>query len=164
MKDKTSIQIKAAFLLVVFALNTLVGFACSVGINMGFNSSHHHDEETRVPVVHIHADGKKHVHDEVAEKHDHNKGQHHNEVSGDPSKEGKDNCCNDKVVKLDQQDKSLAKTIDYNHFVFFTTSVPVFHYTDLLYNFQFTSKVKHFVRSYHPPIPDIRVAIQSFQI
>lgn len=165
MKNKTSIQIKAAFLLVVFALNTLVGLACSIGIDMKFNSSHHDQDEVAVPVVHIHADGKNHVHKEVTGKHDHGNGHHHDEqAANNKSKDGKDNCCNDKVVKLDQLDKSLAKTIDCNHFVFFTTFISVFHYTDLLYNFQFTSKVKHFVRNHHPPIPDIRIAIQSFQI
>lgn len=36
MKSTISIKIKAAFLLVVFALNTVVGFACSLGVDMGF--------------------------------------------------------------------------------------------------------------------------------
>lgn len=164
MKNKNSIQIKAAFLLVVFALNTLVGFACAMGVKLGFNSSHHHDEETKIPVLHIHADGKKHVHHEEAPKHSHNKTHHHDQAVNNQSKEDKDNCCHDKVIKLEQLDKSLAKTIGYDHLVSFTTFVSSFHYTDLIYNFQFTSKVKYFVRSHHPPIPDIRIGIQSFQI
>lgn len=164
MNPNRSIQIKAAFLLVVFGLNTVVGFACAMGVNLGFNSSHHHDEKNAIPAVHVHADGKKHIHQDVAEKHDEHKPHHHDEANKDKSKDDKDNCCRDKVIKLDQSDKSLAKTLDYNHLVFFTTFVSVFHYTDLLYNFQFTSKVRYFVRSYHPPIPDIRIAIQSFQI
>lgn len=41
MKRTRTIQIKAVFLLVVFALNTMVGFACAVG--MEFISHHHHD-------------------------------------------------------------------------------------------------------------------------
>src|SRR5882757_4460955 len=45
MASVTSIKLKAAFLLVVFALNTVVGFACSMGVNMGFNSHHHHQEK-----------------------------------------------------------------------------------------------------------------------
>ena len=38
MNKTRSIQIKAAFLLVVFAFNIFVGFACGLGIDMGFNA------------------------------------------------------------------------------------------------------------------------------
>ena len=41
MKKNSSIQLKAAFLLIVFALNTVLGFACSMGLDMGYNKSHH---------------------------------------------------------------------------------------------------------------------------
>ena len=69
MKRKLSIQLKAAFLLLVFAFNTLIGFACAIGIDMGFNSSNHHDEEATE--VHVHADGKRHDHLNQSEKHKH---------------------------------------------------------------------------------------------
>ena len=64
MKRNISIQLKAAFLLLVFAFNTVVGFACAVGINMGFNAPHHHDEEEAIEttVHHHHAGGKAHQH------------------------------------------------------------------------------------------------------
>jgi len=89
MKKRRSIQLKAAFLMIVFSLNTLIGFACAVGINMGFNTSHHHEDEATEAVVHIHKDGKKHVHHEDAK--------HHDGSDKDHAKNGKDNCCNDKV-------------------------------------------------------------------
>ena len=60
MKKNISIQVKAAFLLFVFALNTAVGFACSIGMDMGFNATHHKDGEASS--IHVHADGKKHFH------------------------------------------------------------------------------------------------------
>ena len=60
MKKFTSIQIKALLLLIVFAINTVVGFACSVGVDMGFNTKHHNDEAAAD--VHIHKDGTKHLH------------------------------------------------------------------------------------------------------
>ena len=44
--------------MIVFSLNTIIGFACAVGIDMGFNSTDHHDEEATETSVHIHADGK----------------------------------------------------------------------------------------------------------
>ena len=80
MKRNRSIQLKAAFLLLVFGLNTVVGFACSLGLDMGFNIPHHkeevsaspihihkagkheHQKETAKTSIHVHADGKKHVH------------------------------------------------------------------------------------------------------
>ena len=163
MNNKTSIKLKAAFLLVVFALNTLVSIACAMGVNMVTNSSHHHGKETTIAVVHIHTDGKKHIHHEEAPKHSDHKTAHHDQSLNDQSKEEKGNCCHDKVIKLDQLDKALAKTLDHNP-LFFTSFIAAFYYTDPHYDFQFTSKIKYFVSGHHPPIPDIRVAIQSFQI
>ena len=72
MKINISIQLKAAFLLVVFGLNTLVGFACAVGVDMSFNSSHHDEEAIE---VHVHADGTKHENNnEIVKKHKDEKG------------------------------------------------------------------------------------------
>lgn len=50
MKRTRTIQIKAVFLLVVFALNTMVGFACAVG--MEFISHHHHDHHHKASDKH----------------------------------------------------------------------------------------------------------------
>ena len=44
MNSSRTIKYKALFLLATFSLNTVVGFACSLGIDMGFNSGHHHHE------------------------------------------------------------------------------------------------------------------------
>ena len=157
MKKRRSIQIKAAFLMIVFSLNTLIGFACAVGIDMGFNTTYHHEEGTEA-VVHIHKDGKKHVH--------HEETKHHDEADNDNHKKsGKDNCCNDKVIKFNEVDKSashsLNTTINPIFFTTFTTSPSI---TNILYTSFIDTGIKYFVRSYHPPIPDIRVAIRSFQI
>lgn len=148
---KTSIQIRAAFLILVFSLNTLIGFACAIGIDMGFNSSHHHEEEASEAEVHIHKDGKKHVHHEEAK--------HHHE------KDGKDNCCNDKVIKLNEVDKSASHSLNASiNPVFFTIFLYSFYSTHVLYTSYIKTDSKYFVRSHHPPIPDIRIAIRSFQI
>ena len=145
-----SIQLKAALLLMVFGLNTVVGFACTLGLDMGFNS-HHHEEEGR-PVVHVHSDCKKHQHNNEADK-------HHR------SKDGKDDCCNGEVVKFEKLDKSVPQSIKVTtHPVFLTSYPPIFYFNYVLYSSQTTVSIKQFVRNYHPPIPDIRIGIQSFQI
>lgn len=154
MKRNTSIKLKAAFLLAVFALNTVVGFACSVGLDMGFNSHHHDDDEATEVSVHIDADGKKHEHHNETHKH------HHEEKN--TSK--KDNCCNDKVTKFEQLDKSVPHSLNIVHPIFFTSFLSAFYNVHLLHRSDVVIDNKHFVRSYHPPISDIRIAIQSFQI
>lgn len=142
-----SIQLKAAFLLLTFSLSTVVGFACAIGIDMGFNTTHHHVGEVK---VHIHKDGKKHVH-----KNDHN------------NKHGqskKDDCCNDKVVKISQEDKTVSQSFNIVHPIFFTAFICSYYNSEFLYTNRVDKNIKYFVRNYHPPISDIRIAIRSFQI
>lgn len=165
MKNKKSIQLKAAFLLMVFALNTVVGFACSVGVDMGFNSRHHHDEEATEAVVHTHQDGKEHLHQEKKENHSHDTSDKHDEAnkSGN-SKSDEGNCCTNKVKKFQELDKSVPASQSIVHPIFFSAFVAVYYNITLLPPSDIIKDIKPFVRSYHPPIPDIRIAIQSFQI
>ena len=164
MSRRRKYKIIAAFLLTVFSLNTIVGFACSVGIDMGYNSRHHHDEETTEPVVHIHKDGKEHIHYEKKSGHDHSKSHHHNQVNKDAkSKEDKDNCCNDTVLQIQQLDKSVPQSLNIIHPTFLISFFDAF-YNVPLPSFDIVKNIKQFVRSYHPPIADIRIEIQSFQI
>lgn len=159
MKRKISIKIKAAFLITVFSLNTMIGFACAIGVDMGFNTKHHHDEKATEARVHIHADGKKHIHQE--------KTKHHQEADSDhhKSKESKDNCCNEKVIKFNEVDKSSSHSLNTSISpVFFATFIASFYNISLLYTSYINTGIKYFVRSYHPPISDIRIEIQSFQI
>ena len=166
MKTNPSIQLKAGILLVVFALNTIVGFACAVGIDMGFNS-HHHDEEATEATVHIHADGKKHIHYNEPSNHSHDKSSHHHDDADSHhqnSKDNKDNCCNEKVMKFVQLDKFVPQPYSAVNPIFFTAFISSFYDIDVVVASQITESNKYFVRSYHPPISDIRIAIQSFQI
>ena len=153
MKINISIQLKAAFLLIVFAMNTLVGFACAIGVDMSFNTTHH-DQEAKEVSVHVHADGKKHQHQKEPGK------QHHEEKGSSK----KDDCCNDKVLKLSQTDKSVPQASKILSPVFFTACVAVYYHIDISYSSQVSTANKYFVRGHHPPIPDIRIAIRSFQI
>ncbi|MEO5782075.1 MAG: hypothetical protein ABIQ07_02325 [Ginsengibacter sp.] len=157
MKVITSIQLKSALLIIVFSLNTIIGFTCAAGIDLGFNSTHHHEEESAEVTMHVHADGKKHEH--------HNEvGKHHDQASNtNKANDNKDNCCNDEVIKITQLDKSVPQSLSAISPGFFTILISSSYNIDPLFTSQNVS-IKYFVRSHHPPIPDIRIAIQSFQI
>jgi hypothetical protein len=160
MKLKISKQFKAALLIVIFSMNTVIGFACSVGIDMVFNSSHHQDEEATETMIHVHSDGKKHVHHEEAKNHDEKDTDHH-----EKSKSSKDNCCNEKVIKFNEIDKSASQTLAASITpLFFVVFIASFNNNDISYTSYINTSIKYFVRSYHPPISDIRIAIRSFQI
>ncbi|MEP7319746.1 MAG: hypothetical protein ABI921_13420 [Panacibacter sp.] len=165
MKRNRSIKLKAAFLLAVFALNTVVGFACAIGLNMGFNSTHHGNSEGTEAVVHVHKDGKRHIHQEKKKKHRHDESHSHDEAKTHPKPgSDKDNCCNDKVRNFEQLDKSVPHSLNLIHPIFFTSFVNTYFNTGILFHADIVRDVKPFVRSYHPPIADIRIAIRSFQI
>jgi hypothetical protein len=164
LKVSTSIKLKAAILMVVFAQNTIVAFACSLGVDMGYNSGHHEDSNTAEAVVHIHKDGKKHVHYEK-KKHSHAESSHHGKTAHEPQKENDNgNCCSDDTVGFDRLDKSVPKQVTIIHPFFAATLFIVFYKIDLSPHFGIVKDIRQFARSYHPPIPDIRIAIQSFQI
>ena len=172
MKSRTKNSIRALILLAVFSLNTVVGFACSLGIDMGFNSTHHNNEAGAS--IHIHKDGKPHTHSKQT-VHNHGKhkhtGKHHsgsrpNKLSPDKSsvtKSGNNNCCTDDVVQFEKIDKSVPNSAITAHPLFVASFVYVF-YDTILPNSDIVKNIRQFVRSYHPPIPNIRIAIQSFKI
>ena len=140
--------------MIVFALNTVVGFACALGVDMGFNSKHHHDDEATEAGIHVHADGTKYHHHDKANN-------HHYDSKEDAEKDG---CCNDKVINFLTLDKNLAPNTNI------AISTPEF--IPFLSNFfgidifkpSLVSRQKYIVRFFHPPPPDIRVLIRSFQI
>ena len=174
MKRNTSIQLKAAFLLAVFTLNSVVGFACAMGLGMGSKTSHHKDEATE-PSVHVHADGKKHHHQQEppkanvhlhadGKKHDHHNEpvkQHH--VKKETPKKDKDDCCNDDVLKFQKLDKNLnlnaKRAIDAPVFVAILS-------TFLGINIFQSSAAPRLpaIRYLFPPPPNILISIQRFQI
>ena len=155
MKRNITIRFKAAFLLTVFALNTVVGLACAMGIDMGFNRHHHHDEdeanETNVP---FHADGKKHQHhDEIVK--------HHHDSKEDAEKGG---CCNDKVINFQNLDKNLNQSANVAiNALAFIAILSSFYGIDIFKPAQVSAQ-KYIDLFFHPPPPDIRVLIRSFQI
>lgn len=150
MKRNHSIRLKAFVLLFVFTMNMIVGLACSAGIGMGFNKSHHAPQNSAT-AVHIHKDGKKHVH--------HTKKAQHKKESDE-----KKNCCSDEVVAFNQAGKSVPKAVSITQP--FCEATVAFQYPEIYKSFRSATinKTRQFTRSYHPPIPDIRIAIQSFQV
>ena len=142
MKRKKSIQLKAALLLAVFSMNMVIGFACAVGLDMGFNA-HHHEESCC-------ASGSIRHHDADVQNHQ--------------TKNDKDNCCNGAVMNFQKVDKALASSVELTNPFFFTAYHPSFYHLSILSDYTQTSGIKYFVRSHHPPIPDLRIALQSFQI
>src|SRR5437870_4545235 len=145
MKKNISIQLKAAFLMIVFAMNTVIGFACSVGMDLGFNT-HHHQEKGAIGFKGSHHHDKLHSHDKSHHHPDEGDNDHHK------SKDSKDNCCNDKVMQFAQLDKAISQSLNAAvNPVFFTSLISSFYNIDILYTSQVTASIKYFVRSYHPP-------------
>jgi hypothetical protein len=148
MKINRSIQLKAAFLLTVFAINTLVAFACSLGVNMGYNK-HHHDMVENAPPVYSHHGKYIHQHSTTAH-------QHHKKSSGD-------DCCTPNAIQFQQVDKNLVSSINL------LVKAPVLialmsdFYGVGMKNFPLVLPHTVIIPQYFPP-PDIRITIQSFQI
>jgi len=152
MKRNHSIPF-AVFLLLVFLLNTVVGFACAIGLDPYLDHTAHRAAITN---QHDHAD---HHHSDMAHEHDHAHQDHH------LAPEAKDNCCKDEVAKLVKDDKlaPVSETLTLQPLAFIAL-VPVFHQLSISSICLHTPNNKYFVKSYHPPIRDIRISIQSFQI
>lgn len=174
MNCKLSIQLKALFLLLVFASNTAVGFACALGVDMSFNTSHHNENEEAVE-VHVHADGKNHLHEKEtseATAHAHKDGSKHQHDSEPLKQIPADNsnsfakipggCCSNEVQKFQNLDKNVTINTGIN--------VPVFvAILSTFLNIDFSNGIKDFplkykARFYYPPPPDILIANQRFQI
>ncbi len=149
--------------MIVFSCNTIIGFSCGIGMDMSFKSKDHNSKKAIKTTVHVHADGKKHIHHEKSSN-DNNKKSERNKNDVDKrSNENKETCCTSKVTKFEQLDKLVPQSIKV-HDIFYTTFVSTFYANLILYSSYIDTSLKYFVRSHHPPIPDRRIAIQSFQI
>ncbi|MEO6290659.1 MAG: hypothetical protein ABIO76_12095 [Ginsengibacter sp.] len=170
MQKSVSIQLKAAFLIIVFSLNTVIGFACAMGVDLDFNSKHHHDNddtaliETSVPVS-----GKEHKHhnEERKQHHDEVNSHHHDEETkvqhdskGDSEKGG---CCNHEVIKFQNLEKNLNQDTPVIYAQIFATIHSNIWRINIFNCFKILPR--HYkVCVFHPPRTDILIAIQRFQI
>ncbi|MEO8763167.1 MAG: hypothetical protein ABI416_02725 [Ginsengibacter sp.] len=152
-------QLKAIFLIIVFSLNTIIGFACALGIEMGFNISDCHETKENNDINPRCPDGEKHCKSDAVVKHADQSGVHQK------TKTENGGCCNDKVMKFNELDKLASHSLNSSVYAIFFSAVFAFIYkSDIFYTTYITGNIKYFVRGYHPPIPDIRIAINSFQI
>ena len=147
----TYIRLRALFLFVVFFLNTAVGFACSAGLNMGFNNHHHEEEASSIDQQHSEA-----IH------HEHGAGTHHHDENEGAKKGG---CCNDGVIKFEHLDKDLNPAgVSFNYVPLFIAVFSPYFDIDIFSADSSVASQKRFIRYCYPPPRDIRVSIQSFQI
>lgn len=189
MNRTSLIKLKALFVLVVFLSNTVITFACSVGLKMTYSVPHHESEPKgnahghgesqqkaeaifQLKAPRHHADGSPvpHEHDEKPagvltadneglQSPDKAVDDHHK--SGNPD----DNCCKDEAVKFGKADKIAQKSANLKmapaHFPLFIPANTTGSTRKLEECF---GHRKYLVRGHHPPIASIRIAIQSFQI
>jgi len=155
MKFNKPIQLKAVFLLIVFSLNTMIGFACAVRVNLGTHTKHSHTH-------HHHGNGVKnhsHHHDESEAHHHHHDHKKTSNTAGED-----DNCCTGKVSQLSQTDKLPAQTI-YSGIPVPVTLAPL-HFLYRVFLPAITPEINKIqvARPYTLTSRGIRVSIQSFQI
>ncbi|MGV3706479.1 MAG: hypothetical protein ACO1NU_13985 [Arcticibacter sp.] len=138
-------------------MNTIVGFACAVGTDMDFNREQYKEQKTVPSGGHTHKNNQPHDH----AKHEHDK----SAINHHASKSSKDNCCKEEVAKLTKADKLIQPGFDYSLLsLSFFILAPTVYRTGNLGTFPVNVPKARFVWHYHPPIPDVRIAIQSFQI
>lgn len=140
VKTKLSIQTKAGLLLLVFLLNTMVVFGCSLSMDMKSTSSCNYKKICDSSVLHH----KK-------------ESQHH--------KKDKDNCCKDEAIKFAKVDKlSPSQNNQEINLVGYPVLFFVYYDADSFKQQIDCINYSYIFLNHHPPISDIRIAIQSFQI
>jgi ABC-type Zn2+ transport system substrate-binding protein/surface adhesin len=170
MKPLRAIQYKALFLLITFSMNTVVGFACSLGVDMGFNSKHH-----------SHAGGKQHE-DSEADHHDEHDGNsshghqheaishHHSESDNDTNtvsftSQDEENCCKDYIVGFNSLDKLLVKQNSTQQKIAWLSPFIISAFISEANNAKgYVQHLRIPPREIDYSPPDIRVFIQSFLI
>lgn len=161
MKSNLTIQLKAILLLVVFSLNTIIGFACSVGLDMGFNSKHHHESAANNIKSHHHHGTHQHQNNN---SHSHTTKSHHDtELSKNGSNE-KGNCCNEDATQLSQSDKLPVNAV--NAGIEMPVALIALNFLYISHPGSFKPEIKKIqeVRPFVLNSRGIRVSIQSFQI
>lgn len=158
MKKNRAIQAKAIFLLIVFMTNTILGFACSVGLNTNLKRSHHHEAAIDKDPLPFQGMVAGHTATESDKSHT---GQHHDHHS----KEGKDKCCNDLVVKFEKIEKLGPQSFKIIVApAFLIAALPFPDCFEVYSPYSLLPDRKNLVYYHSPPGRAIRIAIQSFQI
>jgi len=148
-------KLRAIALLIVFSLNTVAGFACSVGLDMGYNSNHHKGQKQSQGVAHKHRQLHKH-NDIHLQKH----------ICGAKMQAPNSDCCSSLVNSFTKLDKSIP----YNNLLlkapaFLTNTNIISFFSDQNEPGPGVNSKFQFVRRWcFPDHTDLRIKIQSFQI
>ena len=138
-------------------MSTLVSFACAMGVEMGYNENHHQEAAVKTSSTHQHDDIHEHSGDKT---HTHSK-----TVDTPSEKKADDDCCEKEAKKFGQFDKIVSKVATDNlHQIVLIAFIQTFYSFDLVKSNDLVSVKRNLYRSHHPPIPDRRIAIQSFLI
>ncbi|MDQ6608814.1 MAG: hypothetical protein M3Y85_03235 [Bacteroidota bacterium] len=152
-------KIRALFLLLLFSLNTVAGFACSIGVDMGYNTKHHEHQETKP-----HSHSKTHSH-EGAHQHmqKHSLEAFHASFSNPKSS---DDCCANDVTSFIKLDKSVASNNLLLRVPVSVLALDSYYFSSNITGFETASKGQSsYLRRWRSlNDTDIRIAIQSFQI
>lgn len=125
------------FLLVVFLLNNMTGFACAIEMNIDFNKGHQH------PDLNHHHDTDRH------QKH----------------RSKKESCCSDAATKLIASDKLTQRTFHISQLsIPFILLADITQPQNIGVSSPTNVPNAYFSRHCRSPIEDIRIVIQSFQI
>lgn len=142
---------KAIFLLVIFLLNTVVGFGCALAMDGNDHDENHSHEKTN----HTHKD----------HNHDHLKGHEHKSTPiSDQNLANEDHCCKTLVNDLVTQSKLVPESGKVQ------VVLPVMWLPDYSYALLIPVAVEELDQRVYvdqrerPPNEDIRIVIQSFQI
>lgn len=138
------------FLLLVFSLNTVLGFACGAGWNLGYNAAHHQQGKIAKP-----HSGTMHAEHHHAETYD----------QPMPDSTQDEDCCTQNVLKISLTDKFVPKFVDrVNPVYFFSFALPYRVIFPHAWMYLSGNSFSYLIPGHHPPITDIRIAIQRFQI
>ena len=161
MKELQKNIIGALFLLLIFSLNTVVGFACSIGIDMGYNSMHHqHNSSDSPSKCPSNKSDQKHA-DGTSENRCHKL-----QPIGKPANNTQKDCCANDVTRFIQLDKTIVKTnLNFQPPAFLVVFASAFIQPLLNEtNFANSYRLQFVRRSCSIYDTDIRIVIQSFQI
>ena len=144
MSIRKPIRFKATLLLILFTCNVVTGMGCHFGLCI-CNGGHCVEN----PLKNLQSTCSN---SDSLEK------------AGKSKDCDDDDCCNDSLIKLSQVDKSCPQFFTIAGLNFFTAFISSFYSIDILHSLKGHANARYYVRNHHPPIPDIRLAIQSFQI
>lgn len=142
---------KAIFLLVIFLLNTIVGFGCALGME----EDHHDENHSHESAHHVHGDYDHH----------HSDGHEHqaNPISG-LNFSRKDSCCKTLVNNLLTQSKLIPQS-GKTQIILPVMWLADYACTSVTPVIDLEINQRNYVdRRERPPDKDIRIVIQSFQI